>query len=627
MNELATFAPQLTSTPNFCPTGNLSVALPEIDRADGRVHSIGVVLSSCAGVLTVHGGPDGIARPGLSINDKVQSPAFTWARQGDWLPHCAATLETGTLQGSYLAPEGERGVALSLRYRHEGPSAQVELTWRGGWESTSVEHLRSKPVQGALAARDDPWTGSRVVTLTNGLPLLAVAWRAGPDTTLTEDDSGTGWVASTSARLTDGEELHVEVYLGVATEPDGACATALHLRRRGFDALWSQTVAWLGEHRLDVDGPLGERLNTNLFFNYFYAQADCLDDGRPVILTSRSPHYYVSAAFWSRDAYLWSFPALLMVDHARARSALLATLRAGGVRLPDHALYLNGTSLYPGFELDQAAAPILAVARYVATTDDWSLLTQADVLATLLALVERIELWRHPSWSLYATFLLPTDDPTDAPYVATCNTLVAAAFDALAGLLSGAAERDMAVADGLLPQQLRQRARETRAAVLERLVVDTQQGPMLAWACDEQGRTELRDEPPLGLGAAPFWGLGRWDDPVHVRTRRWLRDEQTHRYEGPYAGAGSAHFPYPSGFDLANRLLDRSATSPDPLEQLMTTPMDQGLACESWDPHTGVVTTGAAMASMAGLLVFCAWARIRGVDQWEERGPSRGGPP
>lgn len=627
MNDLATFAPRLTSTPNFCPTGNLSVALPEIDRADGRVHSIGVVLASCAGVMTAHGGPDGLARPGLIVDDEPQALALTWTRQGDWLPRCTATLETGIVEANYVAPEGERGVALSLAYRHQGSPARVELTWRGGWGSTSVEHLRSKPVQGSLGARDDPWTGSRVVTLTSGLPLLALAWRAGPDTTLTDDDSGTGWVASTSARLTDGDELRVEVYVGVAPEPDGACTTALHLRRRGFDALVSQTVTWLDEHRLNVDGPLGERLNTNLFFNYFYAQADCLDDGRPVLLTSRSPHYYVCAAFWSRDAYLWSFPALLLVDHARARSVLVTTLRAGGPRLPDHALYLNGTSLYPGFELDQAAAPILAVARYVAATDDWSVLTEPDVVPTLLALVERIERWRHPSWSLYATFLLPTDDPTDAPYVATCNALVATAFEALAGLLLGAAVRNMPIADGPSPQQLMGRANHTRAAVLERLVVETPTGRMLAWACDEEGRTELRDEPPLGLVTAPFWGLGRWDDPVHIRTRRWLREEQSHCYHGRYGGAGSPHFPYPSGFDLANRLLDRSTTSPDPLEQLMTTPMDQGLACESWDPHTGLVTTGAAMASMAGLLVYCAWTRLSGVDRWDEQPPGAGGPP
>ena len=617
MSGLATFAPRLATAPDLCPTGNLHVALPEIDRADGRVLSLGVVLSSCAGVLTANGGADGLARPALRVDGVLQQPELTWDRVESWLPRLRATTAAGALEGRYLAPDGERGVVLRLDYRHRGPAARVELTWRGSWRTTSVEHLRSKPVEGSLVARDDAWTGSRVVSLSTGLPLLSLAWRAGADITVEDDGSGTGWVASRSAVLQDGEALHVEVYLGVAPEADGACTTALHLRRRGVDALWTDTLSWLRQHRLPVDGPLGERLNTNLFFNWFYAQADCLDDGRPVLLTSRSPHYYVCAAFWSRDAYLWTFPSLLLVDPARARRALLATLQLGGVRLPDHALYLNGTSLYPGFELDQAAAPILAVHRYVTGTGDWSLLAEPAVLPTLMALVERAEQWRHPSRDLYATFLLPTDDPTDFPYVTTCNALLASAFDALADLLSGVSEP---ATGAPAPDLLRTRAARTRAALLEHLVVEGPSGPLLAWACDADGVTELRDEPPLGLRALPFWGLGRWDDPVHVATRRWL-DGQS--YPGPYGGAGSPHFPFPSGFDLANRLLDRGRTSPDPLQQLVDTPMDRGLACESWDADTGVVTTGAAMASMAGLLVWCAWARINGIDRWDR--PPAGG--
>lgn len=615
MSALTTFAPQLPTAPNLCPTGNLHVALPEIDRADGRVLSLGVVLSSCAGVLTAHGGADGLARPTLTVGGVLQEPELTWERCAAWLPRLHATASTGELEGCYVAPEGERGVVLRLHYRHQGPAAPVELAWRGSWASTSVEHLRSKPVEGSVVARDDAWTGSRVVSLSSGLPLLALAWRAGPDTTIEDDGSGRGWVARRSAVLRTGDELAVEAYLGVAPEADGACTTALHLRRRGFDALWDDTLDWLREHRLPVDGPRGERLNTNLFFNWFYAQADCLDDGRPVLLTSRSPHYYVCAAFWSRDAYLWTFPALLLVDTARARRALTATLQAGGVRLPDHALYLNGTPLYPGFELDQAAAPILAVHRYVTATGDWSLLAEPGVLPTLLAVAERAEQWRHPVWALYATFLLPTDDPTDFPYVTTCNALLASAFEALADLLSGAAERTLAaVPQAPSPDLLRRRAARIRVAVLDHLVVDGPAGALLAWACDAEGRTELRDEPPLSLRTLPFWGLGRWDDPVHAATRRWL---DGHSYPGRYGGAGSPHFPFPSGFDLANRMLDQTTTSPDPLQEFADTPMDQGLACESWDADTGVVATGAAMASMAGLLVWCAEARRRGVDRWD----------
>jgi len=64
----------------------------------------------------------------------------------------------------------------------------------------------------------------------------------------------------------------------------------------------------------------------------------------------------VSAAFWARDVLLWSMPALVLTDAARARDVLLYSMRIGTLNVGDHALYMDGTALYPGFELDEAAA-------------------------------------------------------------------------------------------------------------------------------------------------------------------------------------------------------------------------------------------------------------------------------
>ena len=624
MDELTTFAPRVAEPPNFIPTGNLAVSLPEIDRANGRVTSLGVVLASCAGVVTAHGGSSGLAAPVVAVDGKPVMLQPVWGRDGDWIPRFAAALPNGEIEGHYLAPVDERGVVLRLCYRQTGrDSTDVELGWRGSWQTTTVEHLRSKPVAGARSASDDPWTGSRVVSETTGLPLLALAWRAGPTMELADDGSGTGWHARTSARLQPGDELVADVYVGVAPEPDGAATTALHLRRRGFDDLMADTMAWLTDHRLAIDGALGAAVNTNLFFSWFYAQADCLDTGRPVLLTSRSPHYYVCGAFWSRDAYCWTFPSLLLVDADRAREVLVTTILAGGVRLADHALYLNGTRLYPGFELDQAAAPVLAVARYVMATGDCSVLAEPGVVAVLVALLSRVEAWRHPSWVLYATFLLPTDDPTDHPYVTTDNALLAAAFDAFADLIDGAGVHDITIVSPWTSDDLRRQAIAIRCAIREHLVVDAAHGPMWAWACDIEGAVEIRDEAPLGLLTLPYWGLGDWDGPLHVATRAWVSGDYEHQYAGRFGGAGAPHFPYPSGFDLANRLLDADVSSPDPLAQLTGTPMDQGLACESWDAETGRVVTGAAMASMAGLLVWTAWTRLHGQRRWNEPGDTK----
>lgn len=623
---LTTFAPQIQDAPDLLVTGNLVVSLPEIDRRTGAVHSLGVLLHRPPGLLQAHGDPTGTAlvEPFLRV-DGVEVPLgdLQWTIEGDWLPTFTAHTAHGVVEGSYCAPVGERGIVPVLRFVARGPrSPEVVVGWRGEWAGTSLTQLRPEPVDGVRRGRLDPWTGSRVVCLSVGVPMLAIAWQGGEGVRLADDGDTAGWTATVVGTAVAGEVLTAELYLSVAPEPDGAATGALHLRRRGATDLRATTVRWLARHSLDLpDQPAGLRARTHghLWFNYFFAQGDCLDTGTPVLLTSRSPHYYVSGAFWSRDAYCWTFPALLLCDGARARAVLVASLAAAGPRVADHALYLNGTSLYPGFELDQAAAPVLAVWRYVRATADLSVLSEPPVRAGLEQLIPLVDPWRHPTLDLYGTFLLPTDDPTRYPYVTTANALLAAAFAALADLVEGS--------DGRLagePADLRGRADAVRSALVEHLIVAGPHGRMWAWACDEAGRPEIRDEAPLGLRTLPFWGVGTNDDNVQRATVAWLRENYAHSYVGRYPGAGAPHFPFPSGFDLANRLLDRDEAGGDALRQLVETPMDHGLACESWDAETGVVRTGAAMASMAGLLAWTTYARVLGLTRWDQTASQNG---
>lgn len=626
---LTTFAPQILDAPDQLVTGNLVVSLPEIDRGTGAVHSLGVLLHRPPGLLQAHGDPAGTAlvEPLLIIDDvAVPLTGLDWTTDEHWLPTFTAHTAHGVVEGSYCAPVGERGIVLGLRFTAAGPrSAGVVLGWRGEWAGTSLTQLRPEPVDGVVRGRQDPWTGSRVVCLSVGVPMLAIAWQGGDGVRLTDEGDAAGWTATVAATATAGQVVLAELYLSVAPEPDGAATGALHLRRRGATDLRDQTVNWLARHSVDLpdrpDLPAGlrARMHGHLWFNYFFAQGDCLDTGTPVLLTSRSPHYYVSGAFWSRDAYCWTFPAMLLCDEARAREVLVSSLAAAGPRVADHALYLNGTSLYPGFELDQAAAPVLAVWRYVRATADVSVLSEPPVRACLDQLIPLVDPWRHPTLDLYGTFLLPTDDPTRYPYVTTANALLAAAFAGLADLVEES--------EGLLtgdPADLRARADAVRGALVEHLIVAGPHGRMWAWACNEAGRAEIRDEAPLGLRTLPFWGLGSDHDDVQRATVAWLRQNYAHSYVGRYPGAGAPHFPFPSGFDLANRLLDRDEAGGDALRQLVETPMDHGLACESWDAETGIVRTGAAMASMAGLLAWTTHARVLGLTRWDQAAPQNG---
>ena len=629
--SLTTSAPEISDPPASWPTGNLWVSLPEIALADGSVGSLGVLLDSVNGLLQAHGGPGGLLAPVLRIDGRPVPLTPAWDRAANWVPRFRAETGSGTADAWYCTPPGERGAAVQFRYRHHGPEpVRVELGWTGSWASASIAQLRVKPLAGELTSTFDSWTGSYVTALTAGLPLLALGIQAGNGLALTpasasDAAAGHAWQAIRSAEVPAGGELTAEIYLAVAPEADGAAVTALHLRRRGFDDLLDTTLDWLAERELPVpdDAPAGlrERINANLFFNYFFAQGDCLDTGRPVIVTSRSPHYYVCGAFWSRDAYCWTFPALLLTDAQRARDVLVASLAAAGPRVADHALYLNGTSLYPGFELDQAAAPVLAIWRYVHLTDDRGVLAEPAVQQAIRQLPVLVAPWRHPDAELYGTFLLPTDDPAEFGYVTTGNAMLAAALEAAADLT------ELSPADlDLRSGELRERASMIRAELRGKLITTGPHGSMWAWACDQAGAPEIRDEPPAGLRMLAFWGLRAGEEPgadplatdaVQAATVRWVTDGNAHHYPGAFGGAGAPHFPHPSGFDLGSRLLTGDDSLGDALTALARTPMDQGLACESWDPDTGVVRTGAAMASMGGLLAWTAWARLTGYRRWD----------
>jgi hypothetical protein len=620
---LTTFAPTIEAAPETIPTGNLWVSLPRIDRQTGAVHTLSVLHDGLAGMLELSGDDAGLIEPFVEVDGRrllFECPA--WERHQSWLPRLTAQCADGEIEALYCAPVDERGVTLRLRYRHAGTGpADVTVGWRVSWQRTSLTQLRAKPLDLRVESTRDDWTGSKVYAAGAGLPVVAIGVQSSGGNLRDETDHA--GLAAASRTLADGDELVVDLWLAVAPERDGAAATALHLRRRGFDDLWQSTVAWLRRHELPVDvvdsrPGLHERVNAHAFFNYFFAQGDCLDTGRTVTVTSRSSDYYVSAAFWSRDAYVWTFPALLLIDPDRARDVLVTSIAAAGAQIANHALYINGTPLYPGFELDQAAAPIVAVALYVESTGDDSVLRDPAIARLIDGFDELITPWFSESLGLYATFLLPTDDPTRHPYTTTDNALVAVAFTAIARLLAHRASPGFPA--DIPAAGFESRAAALRQAIRAHLRSDGPYGSMWAWACDDDGATELRDEPPLSLVTLPFWVLCDPQDECQRATLRWLENDNPFRYAGRFAGTGSPHFPFPSGFDLANRLLtarDADADG-DPLQQLVDTPMDNGLGCESWDPATGRVRTGAAMASMSGLLAWTAWSRLIDRSTWDQ---------
>src|ERR1700728_4027900 len=91
---LVTSAPEITEAPQFWPTGNLWVSLPEVGLPDGSVRSLGVLLDRA----------DGLLRPVVMIDGAAVLLEPRWTRDGDWVPHLHQQLAGAVIDAWYLAP-------------------------------------------------------------------------------------------------------------------------------------------------------------------------------------------------------------------------------------------------------------------------------------------------------------------------------------------------------------------------------------------------------------------------------------------------------------------------------------------------------------------------------------------
>lgn len=655
---------EVKDTTAYYPTGNEFVSLPLID--DGAaLHDCNVLHMRSKGLIEFHGEPDlpwltpvihvakldaavpnapGPERTPSSLRDDIQYTEWdlrsaSWERLNDWIPRFHAVHDGLRLHGTIYAPPGHKGFVYTLEIENVGGTVRdVQWGWRGHWAGGRQRIYRGRPVFGRRLGWYDRWTDTLAFELGSGSPLAAfalglhcplheVGWYVGddgapfaqalarrhgpgPEQAVRQDNESGAPITFALAEersIGPGETVRLELYVAVNAESDGACTTVVDLQRHGAATLLGNTRRWLqGRHRPVAEPKLSALLNTNLWFNYFFAAGRTIDTEELVLVTSRSPRYYVSAAFWARDAYLWSFPGMLLTDPERAREMVLAGfgryLRHAGV----HSLYIDGTELYPGFELDELCAYILALEQYVRATDDYTVLDEMGAGGTqrvadgLPYLEKLLEDQRHPERNLYGTFLSPTDDPVTHPYLTYNNVMAWRAFKGLALLKRRRG-------DSLGEWRANQQAAQLRETVRKHCVVEGPYGPMFAWALDDQRRAQLLDQPPGSLQLLAYYGFCEADDPIYVNTVNWIHSEHNPDYcSGAFAAPGCEHAPHPWPMAAAYDLLVGSRRERG-LRFFKDVTMDNGIACETVDRDTGVVKTGAGFATAAGIIGYALY--------------------
>ena len=594
---------------NYQVTGNEYVALPTLREADAALESLSFLHMGAKGMLELCGTQEApLLAPFVQrAGSEVPLEGLRWERLHSWIPRFTAELCGLALEGILLTPIDERGFGWRLRATKREAAAEITLGLRGTWAQTLHSVNESKPVEAEKHLYPSGWNHCHVMDLRPGLSLFAFApiYTEQPEhcpirSQFERVGEEIHYCIERQQTLAAGETLELTVWFGLGFEEVSAATSAKELLRQGFAQELERTERWLSARERTVgDARLDEILNTNLFFSYFFGAGRTLDTEEFVLVTSRSPRYYVSAAYWDRDSLLWSFPAILLADPETARQMLhyVFTRQIRNVGL--HSRFIDGTLLEPGFELDELLAPVIALSRYVENTGDRTILQKPWMREGIERILTRLQSKRSTETALYETFLQPTDDLRRYPYLTYDNVLVWYGLRALAALFPEHAA-------------LAETAEDVRSAIYAHCVREKNGARMFAWSVDLQGGWDIYDEPPGSLLLLPHFGFCGQDDPIWRHTAEVIRaKDYPYSFAGcPIAEIGCPHAPHPWVLSIANSLLSGSRGSAR--THLLRCKLDNGIACESVDEFTGESATGEAFATCAGFLAYAIDAAFAG---------------
>ena len=594
---------------NYQVTGNEYVALPTLREADAALESLSFLHMGAKGMLELCGTQEApLLAPFVQrAGSEMPLEGLRWERLHSWIPRFTAELCGLALEGILLTPIDERGFGWRLRATNREGAAEITLGLRGTWAQTLHSVNESKPVDAEKHLYPSGWNHCHVMDLRPGLSLFAFApiYTEQPEhcpirSQFERAGEEIHYCIERQQTLAAGETLELTVWFGLGFEEVSAATSAKELLRQGFAQELERTERWLSARERTVgDARLDEILNTNLFFSYFFGAGRTLDTEEFVLVTSRSPRYYVSAAYWDRDSLLWSFPAILLADPETARQMLhyVFTRQIRNVGL--HSRFIDGTLLEPGFELDELLAPVIALSRYVENTGDRTILQKPWMREGIERILTRLQSKRSTETALYETFLQPTDDLRRYPYLTYDNVLVWYGLRALAALFPEHAA-------------LAETAEDVRSAIYAHCVREKDGERMFAWSVDLQGGWDIYDEPPGSLLLLPHFGFCGQDDPIWRHTAEVIRaKDYPYSFAGcPIAEIGCPHAPHPWVLSIANSLLSGSRGSAR--THLLRCKLDNGIACESVDEFTGESATGEAFATCAGFLAYAIDAAFAG---------------
>lgn len=578
-------------------TGNEFLSLPEIKTGNCSISNVTLLHMTSKGLLELRGKEEGLFNIKVFIDKKIiNSSLFQWNLIDYWIPKGIYENSNYKIVLSILTPKNHKGFVYSCKIINKTEKKiDVDVKFCGALDG--MYHLvnEEKYFDGKYQKLNSDWNESFFYSISNGFPVISFAPIVdSPYENDNEIDDEMNYCIKSSRIVESNCSETINAYWGFGYEEVSAITSARDMERCGLEILKKETSTYLEKViMLSGDDKFDTLLNRNLLFNIFYSTGKTIDTEEFVIVTSRSPKYYVSAAYWDRDSLLWSFPAILSVDSKLAYEMLMyvSTIQRRNVGI--HSRYIDGTVLEPGFELDELCAPIIAIDQYIDVTKDESILKESSIKKLLNEIIGQLKIKKSNKLGLYETFLQPTDDMRVYPYLTYNNVLVWKVYSILEKLNY---EDNKSEWERL--------STEVKEAIYKHCIKNINGKKQFIWSVSESDRYDVYDEPPGSLILLPTFGFIDKDDKIYINSIESILDKDyKYSFSGtPFGAIGCEHAQHPWILSLAN--LIRVKDDKKNIDKLINSSMDNGIACESIDEYTGVCETGAAFATCAGYLSY-----------------------
>ncbi len=591
------------------PTGNEWISLPDIRAVDGALNSFNVLSMRDRGLLQVTGerGAPALLPYFLTDGKPLAFRNPSWELIEYWIPTAHQTVDGLEATLTWCAPPGSRAAFLRLTLTNRR-AAPVPVTLGLKASFGALDRVTYVPVElrGERTIEPAAWVdpGETFSFITHDTHFAWSVVHPGSQAQVIVPPLSISPTAdaSRSVTLAPGETAEALFVLSAGIEEFSAAHNARALKellaRNGAPAMIEQAAAWCKSRTRTTGQPdLDLLMNRNYLFTEMYAWGKTIDTEQLIGVTSRSPRYYVAAAYWDRDAMLWSFPGLLDVDREAASQALEYALTTQLRNTGTHSRFIDGIVLEDGFQLDEAVAPILALAEYVKRTGDDDFLRAHH--AALVTLRDRLLSRYDAETGLYSSLQDSQDEFQLLPFLTYDNALAWRALTGAAALFGRLNETAEA-------QKMTERAAALHEAILAHAVSSDApgaEGPVFASATDGK-HFVFTDIPPGSLMKLPALGFISETDPLFVRTYRWLHSKnyQYSYADQPYGLPGSYRLQFTTSWTIADHL-SLSMGREQALKVMRASNWDGGIVTEGVDPATGRMDLqGRAFATAAGYL-------------------------